>query len=50
MEREWFHTVDCSKYVSYFVAALNHDMSVSDILDPHEKIRQLLKDHSHIIG
>lgn len=49
-EREWFHTVDCSKYVSYFVAALNHDMSVSDILDPHEKIRELLKEHSHIIG
>ena len=48
-EREWFRTVDCSKYVSYFVAALNHDMSVSDILDPHEKIRELLKEHSHII-
>ena len=48
-EREWFRTVDCSKYVSYFVAALNHDMSVSDILDPHEKIKELLKEHSHII-
>ena len=46
--REWFKKVDCSKYVSYFVAALNHDMSVSDILDPHEKIRELLKEHSHI--
>lgn len=47
-ERKWFHPVDCSKYVSYFVAALNHDMSVSDILDPHEKIKQLLREHSHI--
>ena len=44
--REWFHIVDCSKYVSYFVAALNHDMSISEILDPHEKIRTLLDSHS----
>ena len=48
--REWFNTVDCSKYVSYFVAALNHDMSVSDIIDPHEKIHSLLKQHEHIMG
>lgn len=45
-KKEWFHIVDCSKYVSYFVAALNHDMSVSEILDPHEKIRALLDRHS----
>ncbi len=44
-ERPWFHAVDCSKYVSYFVAALNHDMSVSDIIDPSQKIRDLLKEH-----
>ena len=43
--KEWFHIVDCSKYVSYFVAALNHDMSVSEILDPHEKIKALLSAH-----
>ncbi len=44
-DKEWFHSVDCSKYVSYFVAALNHDMSVSDIIDPHEKIKALLAEH-----
>lgn len=48
--KEWFHIVDCSKYVSYFVAALNHDMSVSEILDPHEKIRALLDKHSEKIS
>ena len=41
--REWFHVVDCSKYVSYFVAALNHDLSVSDIIDPGAKIKALLE-------
>lgn len=43
--REWFHQVDCTKYVSYFVAALNHDMSVSDIIDPSAKVKALLEQH-----
>lgn len=40
--REWFHEVDVSKYIAYFIAAINHDISVSAIIDPHEKIKQLL--------
>ncbi|MDO5602326.1 MAG: ribose-phosphate pyrophosphokinase, partial [Oscillospiraceae bacterium] len=28
-EREWFHEVDVSKYIAYFIAALNHDRSVT---------------------
>ncbi len=42
-EREWFFEVDVSKYIAYFIAALNHDISVSTIIDPHQKIEQLLK-------
>lgn len=41
--RPWFHEVDVSKYIAYFIAALNHNMSVSAIIDPHEKIRALLE-------
>ena len=41
--RPWFYEVDLSKYISYFIASLNHDMSVSMILDPHDKIRNLLE-------
>ena len=43
LDREWFHEVDVSKYIAYIIAALNHDMSVSAIIDPHEKIRMLLE-------
>ncbi|EJW92408.1 ribose-phosphate pyrophosphokinase, partial [gut metagenome] len=43
LAREWFHEVDVSKYIAYFVAAINHDMSVSNIIDPHAKIEILLK-------
>jgi len=42
-ERPWFHEVDMAKYIAYYVASLNHDMSVGVILDPHQKIDKLLK-------
>jgi ribose-phosphate pyrophosphokinase len=40
--REWFHQVDVSKYTAYFIEALNHDVSIGAIIDPHEKINNLL--------
>lgn len=43
LERPWFHEVDCSKYIAYFIEAINHDVSISQILDPHQKIEALLK-------
>lgn len=46
LSREWFHDVDVSKYIAYFVAALNHDMSVGNIIDPHKKIDALLKKYN----
>ena len=49
-QREWFCEVDVSKYIAYFIAALNHDVSVSTIIDPHEKIRQLLAKKRAIQG
>ncbi|MBC8529756.1 ribose-phosphate pyrophosphokinase [Christensenellaceae bacterium NSJ-44] len=42
-KKEWFFEVDVSKYIAYFIAALNHDISVSTIIDPHQKIEALLK-------
>lgn len=43
LQREWYHDVDCAKYIAYFIASLNHDLSISAIIDPHEKIKSLLK-------
>lgn len=43
LSRDWYYDVDCSKYTAYFVAAINHDMSVSSICDPMIKIDKLLK-------
>lgn len=43
MKREWFHEVDCSKYISYFITALNHDASIGNVIDPNQKIKALLE-------
>ena len=42
LTRDWYVDVDVSKYAAYFVVALNHDMSVSSIIDPLKKIENLL--------
>lgn len=44
-KREWFKEVDVSKYMAYFIASLNHDISVSSLIDPHAKIDALLAQH-----
>ena len=46
LNREWFKEVDVSKYIAYFIASLNHDVSISSVLDPHEKIDTLLKKYN----
>ena len=43
LERKWYFDVDCSKYCAYFVAAINHEMSVGSIIDPIKKIEALLE-------
>ena len=40
--RPWFVEVDCSKYIAYVLAAMNHEVTLSSLLDPHEKIVSLI--------
>ncbi len=47
LARDWFCEVDVSKYIAYLIAALNHDMSTSKVIDPHLKISQLLEKHKN---
>ncbi|MDD6344748.1 MAG: ribose-phosphate pyrophosphokinase [Oscillospiraceae bacterium] len=46
LSREWFYEVDVSKYIAYFIAAINHDVSISSVIDPHEKIKTLLEKYN----
>ena len=43
LSREWFHEVDCSKYIAYYIAALNQNVSISNLIDSHDKIQKLLE-------
>lgn len=49
LQREWFHEVDISKYIAYLIVALNHDISISKVIDPHSKINSLLEKY-HVKG
>ncbi len=42
LSREWYVSVELSKYIAYFIDTLNHDMSVSSLLDTGPKIDKLL--------
>jgi len=41
-EAPWFIEADMSKYISYIVATLNHDRSLSNLLNPYDRIHKLL--------
>lgn len=43
LSREWYESVELSKFIAYFLDTLNHDMSVSSLLDSTEKIDTLLR-------
>ena len=44
-EREWYCEVDLSKYISLLIDALNHDMSISSLLNHAQRIKPFLEEH-----
>ncbi len=42
LSREWYVEVDMSKYIAYIIDTLNHDMSVSSLLNPADRIYKFL--------
>ncbi len=45
LQREWYINCDMSKYIAYIIDTLNHDSSISDLLNPSERIQSLIKEH-----
>jgi len=45
LNREWHESVNMCKYVSYIIDTLNHDDSLSDLLNPVKKIHALVDKH-----
>lgn len=42
LSREWYINCDMSKYIAYLIDTLNHDASISDLLDPNERIQKVV--------
>ena len=45
MECPWFSQADMSKYTAYVIATLNHNQSLSHLLDPWRRIEKLLTEY-----
>ena len=41
-QAKWYVEADMSKYVAYLIATLNHDRSLSALLNPYNRIKSLL--------
>lgn len=42
LKREWYINCDMSKYIAYIIDTLNHDSSISDLLNPSERIQNIV--------
>lgn len=42
LQREWYIDCDLSKYIAYLIDTLNHDSSISDLLNPVERIHSIV--------
>ncbi len=42
LQREWYINCDMSKYIAYIIDTLNHDSSISDLLNPSERIQSIV--------
>ncbi|MCR5268502.1 MAG: ribose-phosphate pyrophosphokinase [Lachnospiraceae bacterium] len=45
LEKPYYINCDLSKYIAYIIDTLNHDISISDLLNPSDRIRQLVAEY-----
>ena len=46
LEREWYIDVDVAKFTATFIDRLNHDSSISDLLNPVERINMRVEEYN----
>ncbi len=42
LKKEWYLSTDLSKYIAYLIDTLNHDSSISELLDPVGRIHRVV--------
>lgn len=48
LSRPYYINCDMSKYVAYIIDTLNHDKSISDLLNPSDKIQRLVNNYKEV--
>ena len=43
LARDYYISCDMSKYIAYIIDTLNHDCSISDLLNPYDRIQRLVE-------
>lgn len=46
LSREYYISCDMSKYIAYIIDTLNHDSSISDLLNPYDRIKRYVKKYN----
>ncbi len=46
LSRDYYISCDMSKYIAYIIDTLNHDTSLSELLNPYDKIRKIVTAYS----
>jgi ribose-phosphate pyrophosphokinase len=44
-DREWYVSADVSKYIALIIDNMNHDASISEILNPTERIKRRVEEY-----
>ena len=50
LAKEWYVEVNMCKYVAYIIDTLNHDETISNLLNPAKRIHNLLEKHRKAMG
>ena len=45
LERPWYVSCDVSKYIALLIDSLNHEASISALLNPHDRIKKRLAEY-----
>ncbi len=46
-DREWYCSVNMSKYIAYLIDTLNYDNSISSLLDPVDRIKKIVEAYNN---
>ena len=50
LSRPYYINCDMSKYIAYIIDTLNHDSSISDLLNPYDRIQKLVSKYKKNIN